>query len=437
MRSLQDHVIIDFIERYKGNVMSIDAVLERIGVTLSSNQTLDRFVTVPKPNIITDEVESDNVPYQFNSNLISKDEVTPHQTRYGQDDMNKYKQIPSPNKRMTQLQGLSSRNSNSNSNNNNKSKSNKFKEITRLSRRDGGDVDDRDNVNSHSKYDDLILQINYRPTLSRGAGFRSPNNKLKSQTSFSSTNTENNHSNVNDNPHHMSAYITTPKMDIAITPTPPASAQGNNNNNSLINDDNNNNMINIDNQNVENNGNNTNNNNVNTDNSINVNNNNNNTVEGQNINDIDNESHGNSIIMDNILQYQSSKIEDSLSLESIPLPTPSKPTSNHLSAVNHPSITIQKPSKRNDFQNYNRKLSPSYKLSSYSSTSPFPSHGGNSGIQNQDITLAPVPNKNKNNNHNNNNNRIKRPISTTNYGEGLYAISSYKNVLDPEYLSHL
>jgi hypothetical protein len=30
----------------------------------------------------------------------------------------------------------------------------------------------------------------------------------------------------------------------------------------------------------------------------------------------------------------------------------------------------------------------------------------------------------------------RRPISTTNYGDGLYAISSYKNVLDQDYLDH-
>ncbi|MFY7693713.1 MAG: hypothetical protein ACOVRE_01825, partial [Sediminibacterium sp.] len=67
--------------------------------------------------------------------------------------------------------------------------------------------------------------------------------------------------------------------------------------------------------------------------------------------------------IDHMINYQNLKFEDSLSLDSVPLPVPSKPASNHLSTMNHPSITIHKPSKKNDFQNYSKKSSPTYKLS--------------------------------------------------------------------------
>jgi hypothetical protein len=61
----------------------------------------------------------------------------------------------------------------------------------------------------------------------------------------------------------------------------------------------------------------------------------------------------------------------------------------------------------------------------------------------QDLIPAPVPKdppmvpKGKKGRQRSAPSSSRRPISTTNYGDGLYAISSYKNILDNDYLEHL
>jgi hypothetical protein len=125
---------------------------------------------------------------------------------------------------------------------------------------------------------------------------------------------------------------------------------------------------------------------------------------------------------------QAQGIEDSLSLDSLSVPhkytTLPPPTSTAAASA----LSFQRP--------------------------PRSSEGGGSSkwvlaAANQDLTPASVPrhDTSKSNDKGNkgktgrllpsSSSSSRHPLSTTNYGEGLYAISSYKNILDQTYLDHL
>lgn len=283
MRSLQDHVIQSFIETYKGNVMSIDAVLERIGANV--------HLTYSDGDIHTD--------YQSHSTPPTDGMITPDVVEEGG---------PQPFQKTEPIKKLSKLN---------KSFS----------------------VESHlpSSKADPSIKLNHREYLSRGAGFRSPNQK-------------------SHHPLQISAYIQSP-------------------------------MIQNTNPSVE---------------------------EGAIINQL---QQGYSTPP----APQSYGMEDSLTLDSLSLPYSLPPQ--------HPNP-------------HNRSLKP--KISSQKSSS----NSSSKWVLNQDSEPAPVPRKDQQQekkkrqgpstpSSSTSAGMASRPISTTNYGGGLYAISSYKNVLDKDYLENL
>jgi hypothetical protein len=365
MRSLTDQVIQDFIEKHKGCAMSIDAVLDRIGSTLPTQFPHDRsddplLSQVDTINQIT--LFPENIPLQYNPSPSSPKDLSFQNPFVGSDDLSRYKRINKKDEKEKKKTCFL-----------NKHMHHSFS--LPLTHTISATISPSSSISPE-------IQVNHRPSLSRGAGFRSPNSKYSKQFSSSSfLRSENLTSPSQSRP-------TTSKKDINDEPSPVPSPIANLN-----------------------------------------------------------ETIPPSPSVPRNLPESSRLLEDSLSLDSLSLPVPS-PVSV---SGNHPSLSIQK-----------QRPSPTIKGAKGRGLHggigvgrPLSGAGGEReipGIRHdpcqQDLTPAPVPRdpkknkqRGKNTSVQNNTERIgyntrPLPLSTTDYG-GLYSISSYKNVLDPDYLANL